>query len=64
MPMTTKLGTMGTYNDKLSPMKSYDLLIMLRSDIIGETKNIFPLPQCPLPPELAGWSLNLKGFYP
>ena len=64
MPMTTKLDRTGTYNDKLSPIKSYDPLIMLPCDIIREANNISPLPQYPSSPELAEWPLNLKGFYP
>ena len=55
MPMTTKLGRMGTYNEELSPIKSYDSLTMLPCKIIRETKNISPLPQCPWSPELIGW---------
>ena len=64
MPTATKLGRAVTYRKEIPPKKSRDPLIPWSYEIAWQIKNISPLPQCPWPPNLTGWSRTLRGSYP
>ena len=56
MPMATEFGRVVIYYKWLLPIKLHFLFITWCLEITRQTKTIiFQLPQCPWPPNLAGW---------
>ena len=56
---------MVTCQDGLAPIKSHELLITLSFGIMWQTKRIIsPLTQWLSTPNLAGWWITARGFYP
>ena len=64
MPITTKLGMMASYLDRLLPIMSHNHSITWSFEIKWQTKNIiFLLPQWFWLPNLAGWIHTITVFF-
>ena len=65
MSMTSNLGRVVTYLERLLPLKLNELVILWSCEIPWQTGGIlFLLPQCQWIPNPGVWWLNFRGSYP